>query len=506
MTGTGIFGELSDAAYTEAMKNPDAFISAMTEMNDMQMEAYDILLEFGDQRAGSMASSLGKTEMEIRKLAMTAGVNLQDSMQTTREQMMKLAEAMVNTTQEIRNAAADVFATGTDVFRKSREAKEGKFALDEEAFGIRGQIDEFLKGDIFNVGAQDGMEKGLLTYFENMRQNLLAYYGGDSILADQEFNRLVGVGGAAFSQEGGTLQGQEALIYSLVGDELNRVTSAGKKTGTQNVEDFVTSNFMQSGFELGGDVTGLSQQIYAMPADQQQKFLEILENANLEDAGVRSELLKAVNAEFGTNITATVYKEPLLDAADKLDAAAIKFADAVIPFQDASLAVIAEFGGGDRRSPFGGIGDSLTSSMGRTLSNHSAINSGLPGNRTITSGYRDYALGSLKSDHVTGRALDIVGDNLISYRDKMTSAGGLAEFHGKGDSRHLHVVPPQSGSIGDSMTAVSATSATVSRVGGQNATVANTNNFYITGTNANEIAEVVMSKMAMVQKSNQERI
>jgi hypothetical protein len=142
--------------------------------------------------------------------------------------------------------------------------------------------------------------------------------------------------------------------------------------------------------------------------------------------------------------------------------------------------------------------------MGRTLSNHSAINSGIPGRRTITSGYRNFALGSLKSDHVTGRALDMVGDNLVSYRDKMTAAGGLAEFHGKGDTRHLHVVPPQSGSIGDSLTAVSATSSSVTS-GGRGTSISNTNNFYITGTNANEIADVVMTKMAMVQKSNEER-
>ena len=508
MTGTGIFGGLSDSAYAEAIKNPDAYISAMTEMNDMQMEAYDILLEFGDQRAGSMASSLGKTEMEIRKLAQTAGVNLQDSMQTTREQMMKLAEAMVNTTQEIRNAAADVFATGTDVFRKSREAKEGKSALNEESFAIRGQIDEFLKGNIFDAGAQENLDKALLTYMENFRQNLIAQYGGDTILADQQYNKIFGVGGTAFTQQGGTFEGQEALVYSLIGDEMNTVTGAGKESGTKNIKDFLTSNFMESGFELGGDVAGLSQQMYALPADQQQKFMALIENANLEDVGVRNALIETVQKQFGVGLTATAYQEPQLAAAEKLDAAAIKFADAVVPFSAASEAIIAELGGdnGDRRSPFGGIGDSLTSSMGKTLSNHSAINSGIPGKRNITSGYRNYALGSLKSDHVTGRALDMVGDNLVSYRDKMTASGGLAEFHGRGDSRHLHVVPPQSGSIGDSTTAVSATSSTVSRVGGQNASVANTNNFYITGTNANEIAEVVMRKMAMVQKSDKERI
>jgi hypothetical protein len=506
MTGTGIFGSLSDEAYKEAMKNPDAFIAAQREINAVQAEAFDLVTQFGDQRAGSIASSLGKTEMEIRKLATSAGVNLHDSLQTTREQVMKLAEAMVNTSQELRNAAADVFATGTDVFRKSREAKEGKSALNEESFAIRGQIDEFLKGDIFNVGAQDSLDTGLLTYFENFRQNLIAQYGGDVMLADQEFNRLFGKGGEAFKQEGGALQGQESLIYSLVGDELGKVIGAGEAGGTKNIEEFLRSNFLQGGFELGGDVTGMAKAIYGMDAATQQQLFSQTENANLADPGVRQAILDIIQSQTGvTGVTATAYVEPQLEAATAMKDAAVLFKDSTMTFQAASQAIVDELGPGDRRSPFGGIGDSLTSSMGKTLSNHSAINSGIPGKRNITSGYRNYALGSLKSDHVTGRALDMVGDNLVSYRDKMTAAGGLAEFHGKGDSRHLHVVPPQSGSIGDSMTAVSATSASVSG-GGRGTSVSNTNNFYITGTNANEIADVVMSKMAMVQKSNEERV
>lgn len=507
MTGTGIFGSLSDEAYKEAMKNPDAFIAAQREINAVQTEAFDLVTKFGDQRAGSIASSLGKTEMEIRKLAESAGVNLHDSLQTTREQVMKLAEAMVNTSQELRNAAADVFATGTDVFRKSREAKEGKSALNEEAFAMRGQIDEFLKGNIFDAGAQEGLDKGLLTFMENFRQNLIAQYGGDTMLADQEYNRIFGVGGTAFTQKGGAFEGQEALVYSLIGDELGKVIGAGEQGGTKNIEEFLRSNFLQGGFELGGDVTGMAKAIYGLDAQTQQQIFSQTENADLSDPGVRQAIMDIIqNTTKMTGLTATEYIEPQLEAATAMKDAAAKFAESTMTFQDASAAIVAELGTNDRRSPFGGIGDSLTSSMGKTLSNHSAINSGIPGKRNITSGYRNYALGSLKSDHVTGRALDMVGDNLVSYRDKMSAAGGLAEFHGKGDSRHLHVVPPQSGSIGDSVTAVSATSASVSRVGGQNATVANTNNFYITGTNANEIAEVVMRKMAVVQKSNEERI
>ena len=510
MTGTGFFGSLSDEAYKEAMKDVDAFVAAQLEMAEMQGVAFDLVAQFGDQRAGSMANALGKTEMELRQLAVTAGVNLHDPLQTTREQLQKLAEAMINTSQELRNAAADTFATGTDIFRKSREAREGKFALDEGAFAMAGRFQEFDRGGGTDKEFET-LQADMATYMENTREQMIAFYRGDVILADQAWNKAFNLtDGTAYTQidesgRKGAFYGRKDLVAATAGEEINQVIGNSKKAGTSQIKDFLTSTFMSSGLELGGNVQGLSEAMYNMPTDQRQILTALLEDTNFEDKSALDAALKNINSYFGLDLTAVEFKEPMLQAAEDLATAASDFAGAVIPFSAASQAIVDELGVSDRRSPFGGIGDSLTSSMGKTLSNHSAVNSGIPGKRNITSGYRNYALGSLKSDHVTGRALDMVGDNLVSYRDKMTAAGGLAEFHGKGDSRHLHVVPPQSGSIGDSMTAVSATSASVSS-GGRGTSVSNTNNFYITGTNANEIAEVVMSKMAMVQKSNEERI
>jgi hypothetical protein len=86
----------------------------------------------------------------------------------------------------------------------------------------------------------------------------------------------------------------------------------------------------------------------------------------------------------------------------------------------------------------------------------------------------------------------------------MNSSGGFAEFHGRGDSRHLHVVPPQGGNpIGDSYTAVGAAGTQGSTSGVGNVT--NNYSFTISGTNAEDIANVVMRKIAMTNKSNAER-
>ena len=91
---------------------------------------------------------------------------------------------------------------------------------------------------------------------------------------------------------------------------------------------------------------------------------------------------------------------------------------------------------------------SVSRTLGNTLSSHNYFNGMLAGKRTITSSWRNYALGSPSSDHVTGRAYDLIGQNLGQYSSLINGAGGFAEFHGAAGSRHLHVVPP-SGPIGD---------------------------------------------------------
>jgi len=101
----------------------------------------------------------------------------------------------------------------------------------------------------------------------------------------------------------------------------------------------------------------------------------------------------------------------------------------------------------DTRTPRRGrIGDTTTSrALGATMAAHSRFNSLLTGKRTITSALRFDNLGSMSSDHAAGRAYDLTGDNLGQYQRLISKAGGFAEFHGRGSSRHLHVVPPIGG-------------------------------------------------------------
>jgi hypothetical protein len=131
----------------------------------------------------------------------------------------------------------------------------------------------------------------------------------------------------------------------------------------------------------------------------------------------------------------------------------------------------------------------------------------LTGTRTVTSGYRNYGLGSINSDHVTGRAYDLVGQNLGQYQSLVRGTGGFAEFHGVNGARHLHVVPG-SGAIGDSRVPVSSSTTPGPIVMSGGGGGGNNYNFYVSGNqnaSAGEIAEIVMQKVKEVERSNRER-
>lgn len=491
LTGTGHFGTMDQGIYDMAMEDIEAYWTKATELAKFDEEAIKLILDYGEERIPQLGTALNKSEEEIRKLADSIGLDLYDSSIATTEQLKKLSEAMINTKRDMDIASQDRFAAGTDVFRKQKESLEAKEALNEGSFALRGQ---------FNEGTMD--EKTLMDFYENKRQQLVAYYKGDVQLAESEFNRAYGPGGTMYNVVGGALEGMEPAIMALAGEELTQIGEESRLARESNLTEFITAKAMGGSVAttVSGDVSQISA---ALAGDQElstvfQKFLDTVDLGTQEGQDSLQNWLDNTPGLQDFNLKFEEFVTPLDKAGKALATAGTDISAAV-----KRLNPPAADQPPDTRTPRGPIGDTTSRNLGTTLSNHSAVNDSIPGKRNITSGYRNYALGSLKSDHVTGRALDMVGDNLVSYRDKMENAGGFAEFHGAGDTRHLHVVPPNR-SLGDSMTAVSATSSTVTAErGGQ--TVSNSNNFYITGSNPQEIANAVIAKMAMINKSNGER-
>jgi hypothetical protein len=150
----------------------------------------------------------------------------------------------------------------------------------------------------------------------------------------------------------------------------------------------------------------------------------------------------------------------------------------------------------------GGIGDTATSKLSQTMGRHAAMDGQLTGKRTVTSSLRYNALGSINSDHATGSAYDLTGQNLGMYARMVHANGGFAEFHGTLGDRHLHVVPGP-GLMGDTTSPRSAgpALATAAPSGG----VTNYYSFEISGGDSEVIANKVMEKIRQAERNSRER-
>lgn len=87
----------------------------------------------------------------------------------------------------------------------------------------------------------------------------------------------------------------------------------------------------------------------------------------------------------------------------------------------------------------------LNGALANTLAHHQAAAAMTPGRQWVSNLF----VGGGSGDHPAGRAVDVAGDNLPTYRRNLQRLGGFAELHGSGPSRHVHGVPP----MGDTATA-----------------------------------------------------
>jgi hypothetical protein len=214
-----------------------------------------------------------------------------------------------------------------------------------------------------------------------------------------------------------------------------------------------------------------------------------------------AQLAGVLGKDFMENITLQQTNEQLLR--DTLDDVALglvqfnspdsTFNTAVEKFGQAAQLIITELGG-DTATPR----RNTLSAMG----SHSMFDAQIAGKRTVTSGQRNFALGSMNSDHAAGRAYDLVGQNLGLYGQAIRQAGGFAEFHGNGASRHLHVVPGGV-PVGDTATPFIA-----SPVMASSSNSSSTVNIVVNapqGMDVQALASEVASRIERAQKSRNER-
>jgi hypothetical protein len=143
------------------------------------------------------------------------------------------------------------------------------------------------------------------------------------------------------------------------------------------------------------------------------------------------------------------------------------------------------------------------SNIVNTLGAHGRFDAMIAGKRSVMSGLRNWNLGSPSSDHASGRAYDLVGQNLGLYQMAVRASGGYAEFHGGSSGRHLHVVPGMNAPIGDTATPYMGM-ATVSSGGNSVTNVSMTVNA-APGMDVNALAAEVIYRLEQETRSNNER-
>tara|TARA_Y100001949_G_scaffold123023_1_gene104801 strand:+ start:103 stop:2199 length:2097 start_codon:yes stop_codon:yes gene_type:complete len=496
--------EMSQEEYEKNMKRPFEFIAEiLPELTKHHGVATTVLDKYGN-RMEHMTDMFDVSEEKLLEMANTVGVNLYDATMETTEMIKKLSGALMQTRDDVNNVFQDIMNTTYSTFDTALQKIEGEIGMDESARAFKELADS---GEL-DPTTVEGQEV-VLNFLKEQMGFATDLAGGDTMAATGMINDLYGKG-KAFTQAGGSMEGlgsffRDPLIRSALQEQMETTGTAKPQAmmqavisnlGTQGLQATYGADFEAT---MGGLSGGKRDEMFRLFED-----MAALETGQYKDEGGdlttmgQDVLQQRLNAILGTGTVSNLVAiaegagTEAIGPAD-MEGFADTFGTSVGDFKVAVDDLVNKIGAGvsDTKHPFGDTSSNLTG----TLAAHGRISGGLPGKRTITSGYRNYALGSSNSDHVNGRALDIVGDNLGAYQRGIKSGGGYAEFHGGGRSRHLHTVP----AIGD-------TSMSKGGLG----SASNTNNYNINvtgGPNANsqEVATLVMNEIKNLDRSNRER-
>ena len=461
--------DLTDEEVASMKKRPQEVLKTVDKMNDRQ-KAQNHLTDVYSKRLAELTKITGKSEQEVEIMASTMGINLYDSTVEFTEVVKKLGVGIVKTREQMRGFQMDLALQGLDKFATELENLEVSKVIDEQARSFRDLFDE--PGDVSDTEFAE--------FVKEFIPNFLNYAGG-GLQGLIEAQKLFGVGGSEFTRE------EDGVTSPFFGmEDLFTQTEGGMK-----LQQYLTGGIDQGVRALGGDINSqlfasTSNDRFLMDAEKfktqfslldpsiQKQFISDAENGNLFAGKDMSKYtrtdfesmmrlygfdptqlgLRASEADDGLNVALDKMPEELKDtygAIIEMFGAFFETQNSTKPewMTDKFIQFIAA--NNDTSSPRGkGIGDTTSSRLSQTMGRHAAMDGMLTGTRTMTSAYRTTGLGSMNSDHVTGRAYDLVGQNLGAYQRLATANGGFAEFHGSNAGRHLHVVPG-SGAYGDTV-------------------------------------------------------
>jgi hypothetical protein len=441
-----------------AKQDPQTSVKQYVKDIEDKGKAFKMLDDVNKTRLETLSTMSGRTKPELEALAKSLGVNLYDATVKFDDLVTKLRINMLRSADEMKAAQTNALLDSTNLFDVAIKQIDGREAVNEKSRTLKDQFD-----------AGSLTEKNLLGYMQTLPSDLAAMYGGDPVKAFYELRRSIGSEEGTQFQKGGALEDMGSTFLN------NPVFQEYLKTSENAMLDESTTQ-VGAIFNKGNkmvDPALIKQKLKGMDPEQQEAFMnKISEYDNLQnltgaDASERRAKMmgsEAILAELGIPVGALKAIPDTVDAATTMEGASVAFKDAVAQYVEHTAAAFGpdsqkpdwwskeamkDIMKGDTSSPRGSrIGDTTSSRLSQTMSRHASMNGQLTGTRNITSAFRTFGLGSPSSDHATGRAYDLTGQNLGAYSKLVHANGGFAEFHGNNANRHLHVVPGP-GAMGD---------------------------------------------------------
>ena len=520
--GAGV--KFSDQDKKDMAGNTQAYVNKAQSKGLETTKAATVIQEKYNNRLDALTKMTGKSDQELIELASTMGVNLGDATMDFTDMITKLGLAMVKSTEEMQGLSISNVVDSFSGFDEAMKAWETPRILNEIARTFR---------DKANAGTLTKTDKA--QFLKDVGEQNTALFGTGGVAQAQfedsfevktdpktgkkDYGSAFDKGGPLYGMDPTTFSGDAEIAALLAQQKETARTKLGQQYGTQ------LNAVLGEKYNKSIDAEQFTKMVKGMSGDQLVQ-LEQLANSGFDMSNYRGNKspVEAILGMIGgdaSKLGVTDISETNKDTS-AIDSAALGIADATKTLigqmdaffqrdkeekpewftKEAFEALMA-----DTSTPRGGsIGDTTSSRLATTMGRHSAMDGALTGKRTVTSAYRTTGLGSINSDHVTGRAYDLVGQNLGQYQTLAKAGGGFAEFHGVNKSRHLHVVPGPG--IGDTKVPMASSNKPMPMAmsGGSKGDTNYT--FHIQGgenASPKQIADAVMIRIKETERSNRER-
>ena len=526
----------NNVAAEDAIRNYLDGLEETVEQNEIVARA---LGENYQTNVNFLKKATGKTEPEIKSLAATLGVDLTKSTQDASELLKDFGITLAETVDEANSRMRGQMLENIDsLFGERIKVLEAQEALDQAT------------EEVYQNTGKFSNELDMLNYISLIGQQAL------SINPDDPFGQALKIQEVYGSPEGSAFRPGQQLeglggqmspdFFANVGLLVKEMQEGGISTAVENLTAFVGGTEAgKSGLQF--DAEGAKAAISSLPLEQQAQIVQRLnslsdtdktsfeetlasERRRLEGLGINNEPRTAKGAlstfleDLGLTGVRPGFDKVTEDREAEFSDEQKRIAEALRQGFDSVMEDPPEWWSGKPswwnekpavlgdKGPFtvdtdgDGVNDAYeadtpTSRLARTMGRHNFYNSMLPGKRMVTSSLRNTNLGSLNSDHLTGNAYDLTGQNLVGYSNLVNQSGGFAEFHGSGFDRHLHVVPGAT-PMGDTMTPAAVM---VSGGGGGSSTAYNITINAAQGQDPNAIAAAVMAKIDDRDRNMKER-